>query len=209
MLLGPPASGKGTIADRLESEFGLPTVSPGSLLRQEKAAGTALGLEADRQTQQGRLVDDNTINAIVGNWLNRQTTGGFVFDGYPRTLGQATALEEMLARRGTPLDLAILLEADRETLRDRVAKRATCSNCGNIVRLGVHVASLDAPCPRCGAELSRRSDDTDEALTQRLREYTGKTEPLIEYYQRRNLLGRINTEPAPDAVFEQVRRLLQ
>jgi adenylate kinase len=208
VLLGPPASGKGTLADRLESEFGLPTVSPGSLLRQEKAEGTELGWEAHRQTQQGMLVDDDTINAIVGKWLDRQTGDAFVFDGYPRTLGQATALEAMLAKRGTPLDLVILLEADPDTLRDRVAKRATCSRCGNIVRIGVHVASLEAPCPRCGGELVRRSDDTDEALARRLQEYAEKTEPLINYYEGRNVLRRVDTQPAPDQVFEQVRPLL-
>jgi adenylate kinase len=209
VLLGPPASGKGTIADGLRIEFGLPIVSPGALLRAERAAGTSLGLDADARTKQGQLIDDDTINAIVGNWVRKQNGAGFVFDGYPRTLGQATALDSMLAERKEPLDLVILLEASLETLRHRVESRAICDQCGNIVSVGVHVATLDSRCPRCGGTLSRRSDDSVETLEHRLREYSAKTEPLIQFYEDRDLLQRVNTERPPDAVFEQVRTIVE
>ena len=209
VLLGPPASGKGTIADGLRSEFGLPIVSPGSLLRAEKAAGTPLGLQADANTSQGNLVDDDTINAIVRNWIREQKKDGFVFDGYPRTLGQATALDITLAERNEPLDLVILLEASVATLRQRVESRAICDQCGNIVSIGVHVPSLDTQCPRCGGRLSRRGDDSVETLEHRLREYSAKTEPLIEFYENRNLVERVSTERSPETVFEQVRKIVE
>ena len=209
VLLGPPASGKGTIADGLRSEFGLPIVSPGSLLRAERTAGTALGLEADAKTSQGQLIDDATINALVGNWIRQQKGDGLVFDGYPRTLGQATALDAELAERAKPLDLVILLEASVNTLRLRVEHRAICNQCGNILSIGVHVPSADANCPRCGGALSHRSDDSVETLERRLQEYATKTEPLVQFYEDRGLIKRVNTERPPEIVFEQVRRIVE
>jgi adenylate kinase len=208
VLLGPPASGKGTIADRLQADFQLPIASPGAMLREEKAAGSQLGEAADRQTSLGQLVSDETINAVVGHWLERQTGDGVVFDGYPRTLGQAEALERMLAQRISPLQVTLLLEASLDTLRLRVENRAQCRQCRHIVSVGMHVASRDERCPRCGGALIRRKDDNAETLEARFVEYAAKTAPLIGYYEKRNLLQRVNTERPPDEVFADVRQIL-
>ena len=208
VLLGPPASGKGTIADRLHSEFGLAIVSPGSLLRAEKAAGTELGKAAAELTQRGQLVGDDVINTLVHNWLGAQAGAGFVFDGYPRTLGQALALEEMLNARSMPLQSALLLEADAAELLRRVESRATCGKCGNIVSVGLHVTRIEEGCPRCGGTLTRRADDTAETLQRRLAEYAEKTEPLVRHYESQDLLARVNTEAAPGAVFASVKKIL-
>lgn len=209
VLLGPPASGKGTLADRLQNECGLAVVSPGSLLRAEKTAGTELGKTADALTSQGQLVGDDIINTLVKNWLGAQQGSGFVFDGYPRTLGQGEALNRMLNERGTPLEQVILLEADRATLRKRVEARATCAQCGLIVGVGLNVSSIGSACPRCGGKLERRGDDTPETLERRLAEYAAKTEPLIAFYEEKNLLARVSTEAAPAEVFENVTKILQ
>lgn len=208
VLIGPPASGKGTLADRLQSEKALSTVSPGNLLRAEKTAGTELGKRADEQTRYGRLVDDDTINSIVGNWLRFNGTGGFVLDGYPRTIGQAAALNGILASAGTPLDCVLLLDAPTEMLADRISRRAICSKCGNIVSVGLHIPSFDSPCPRCGGPMVRRADDTVETLRQRLVEYEAKTAPLIQFYTERNLLARIDAKCSVDQVYQQAERKL-
>lgn len=208
MLLGPPASGKGTLADRLQSECGLATVSPGNLLRAELAAGTELGRRADAQTSRGLLVDDETINEIVATWLRSESGNGFVFDGYPRTIGQADALNTALSERGTALERVLLLDASFATMLDRVTKRVICSRCGNIVAVGLHVRSFDAPCPRCGGELSRRKDDSEETLRLRLQEYEAKTAPLIDYYTDRNLLSQIDANQSTDEVFRDAAKYL-
>jgi adenylate kinase len=208
VLLGPPASGKGTLADRLSSDFDLPIVSPGNLLRAAKEAGTPAGLRAHELTSQGRLVDDETINGIISEWMSAQSGDGFVFDGYPRTLGQATALDELLDVRHADLQAVVLLEATDVVLLNRVANRAICRKCGNIVSVGVHVQSDADPCPRCGGQLARRADDNAETLRHRLAEYEAKTAPLINYYERRNLLVRVDTNRPADQVYFAVKQML-
>ena len=208
VLLGPPASGKGTIADRLQHDFGLAVVSPGSLLRAEKAADTELGREADALTSRGQLVSDSIVNSLVQKWLGTQCEAGFVFDGYPRTIGQAEALSEMLNESGLPLEKVVLLQASDEELLCRVESRVICANCGNIVRVGLHVLRFDESCPRCGGALVRRADDTAETLRTRLVEYRDKTEPLVQYYEDQDLLARVNTEAVPDEVFQEVIKSL-
>ncbi len=178
------------------------------MLREEKAAGTALGIEADKLTRGGKLVGDEIINSVVAAWLGRQGGDDFVFDGYPRTLGQAEALEQMLAERKQPLDVVFLLEADISTLRSRVENRAICKACGNIVSVGLHVTDASANCPRCGGVLTRRADDNAETLERRFAEYAEKTAPLIGYYEKRHLLRRVNTGRTPEQVFAEVFQIL-
>ena len=205
--MGPPASGKGTHADLLRVHFDLPSASPGAMLREEKQAGSALGLEADRLTSEGRLVSDEVINAVVRSWLNRQSGDGFVFDGYPRTLGQAAALDEMLFESGMLLEASLLLDADVATLRQRVEKRITCRACGNTTSLDL-LPEGSGECPRCGGELSRRSDDTSETLNVRFREYLEKTAPVVGYYEKRHLLHRVKAAGSQNEVFAEVCRVL-
>jgi adenylate kinase len=208
VLLGPPASGKGTLADALHSRFGIPVAAPGAILRIESESHSPLGLRADALTRAGRLVDDETINSVVRAWLIRQDGHGFIFDGYPRTLGQAEALDAMLAERGAPLEVALLLGASLPTLRQRVERRATCSACGYIVSVGLHIADTAGRCPRCGGAWSRRADDTTETLEHRFREYQEKTAPVAGYYEKRGLLHHLPTERAPEEVLAAALEIL-
>jgi len=208
VLLGPPASGKGTQADLIKSNMGFATASPGAMLREEKAAATELGREADVLTSQGRLVSDEIINSVVSAWLSRQPGDTFVFDGYPRTVGQGDALNAMLIAREIPLNAAIFLDVNVETLHQRVARRMNCMNCGNIVSAGLHIPDGETKCPRCSSVLSRRRDDTPETLQARLLEYEEKTAPLIAYYENRNLLYRIEASRTPELVFTDIRQIL-
>ncbi len=178
------------------------------MLRDENVRGTDLGIASDKLSKQGMLLPDETIVALVDSWL-RKRDGRFIFDGFPRTVGQAESLDALLETRQTPLGVALALDASTETLQRRVSQRVACSVCGFIGGLGLDVASLADPCPQCGGTLGRRADDTPEALAVRLSEYKEKTSPLLDYYGRRNLLKTIASEGTPEAVFASIVAVLE
>jgi adenylate kinase len=209
VLLGPPASGKGTQAELIEARFGIPITSPGAMLRAEKKAGTPLGVEADKLTSAGKLLPDDLVVRLVEGWLLQTQGRRFTFDGFPRSLGQAEALERMLAERDAPLDVVLALEANVATLQERVANRVMCLQCGNIAALGWQVKTIEEGCPRCGGALVRRNDDTPETLAQRLREYSEKTEPLFAFYEERQLLHRIDSAQSAEMVFARISEILE
>jgi len=192
----------------MQARYQLPITSPGAILREELKLGTTLGVEAEKQTSQGKLVSDELANSVVKSWLDRHDSE-FVFDGYPRSIGQATALEQILSDRATPLDVVILLEADFGTISDRVARRMMCSGCGRIVSVGLHVSSTDAPCPVCGGALTKRRDDSPETLELRMREYSAKTEPLIGYYTERGSMRNVDATREPEVVFGSIAQILE
>jgi len=208
VLLGPPASGKGTQAELMQARYQLPITSPGAILREELKLGTAIGIEAERQTSQGKLVSDPLVNSVVKSWLDRHERQ-FVFDGYPRSIGQAIALEQMLSERSMPIEIVISMNADFCTIGERVSKRIMCTACGSILSIGLHVASAEADCPKCGGKLARRLDDTPETLELRMREFEEKTEPLIGYFGERGLLRNVDATRAPEVVFRSITELLE
>ncbi len=192
----------------ITARYRIPSASPGSMLREEKEAGTPLGIEAGKLTSRGQLVPDKTVNELVAHWLAKHNSE-FIFDGYPRSIGQAEGLERMLAERGAPLEVVLSLEADFATLQARVQSRAVCSRCRRNFSIGLHVTSLDQPCPVCGGALVRRADDTLETLGLRMREYADKTEPLIAYYSKRGLLCAVDATRTPEEVFASVTKILE
>ena len=192
----------------ITARYAIPSASPGLMLREEKAAGTPLGIEADKLTSRGQLVPDANVNQLVERWLEKRDSQ-FVFDGYPRSRGQADALEQMLARRGTPLDVVLSFEADLKTLQSRVTNRVVCSSCRRNFSIGLHVVSSEEACPVCGASLVRRADDNLETLALRMREYAEKTEPLTAYYTERGLLRGVDSTRAPEKVFASVVAILE
>ena len=209
MLLGPPASGKGTQADRIASAYGIPHVSTGALLRAESSAGTPVGLEADSWISKGFLVPDELAIRIITTWIAGNGTR-FLFDGFPRSVGQAEHLDRALAALHSPLDLVILLELGEEEIRRRIFDRLSCLKCGATYGGKLHGHAEGAPCPRCGELLVRRNDDTAEALGQRLQIYRELTLPVIGYYNctATQLIHRINAEEGSDAVFAAISVLL-
>lgn len=192
----------------IKAGYQIETASPGAMLREQKQTGTPLGIDADKLTSRGQLVPDRLIVELVKSWLETHN-GSFVFDGFPRTTGQAGALEEVLNKRKTPLEVAFSLDANFSTIQDRVARRMVCGNCGNIVSVGLHVGNAESRCPRCGGPLHRRSDDNDETLRQRMAEYREKSEPLIAYYAERGVLRRIDANRTPDEVFAGIATILE
>ncbi|MEI7958461.1 MAG: nucleoside monophosphate kinase [Verrucomicrobiota bacterium] len=208
VLLGPPASGKGTQAELIKARYGIASVSPGAMLREEMRLGTPLGIEADRITRDGSMVSDAMVIQLVGNWLAAHTEG-FVFDGFPRTIAQADALDRMLAELHAPLDGVLFFDISAQTIFERVMNRLTCTQCGRSFAVGLHLKSAEARCPKCGGTLGRRSDDTPEALEHRIAQYREKTEPLVEYYQRRGLLWTLKSADGPEGVFAEISSLLE
>jgi adenylate kinase len=192
----------------IRSRYGIPTASPGAILREESRAGTDLGMAAEALTRHGKLVPDTMVLQVVEHWLEK-INDGFVFDGVPRTLGQAEGLELLLEKRHLSLEVVIALEADLPTLQRRVANRLVCQSCGQSFSVGLHVASAESHCPSCQGPLLRRGDDTLETLEFRMREYLEKTAPLIGFYEKRGLLHRVNSETTPESVFAAIVKILE
>ena len=208
VLLGPPASGKGTQAERIQARYGLAVTSTGAMLRAEAQAGSELGRAAEAHTNRGELVPDELILDLVAEWLEEHN-GAFVFDGFPRTLGQGIALEQLLAERGTPLDVVFFFQTSEEVIHDRVLNRLTCHSCGHVFRMGLQVPNEDAACLHCGGKLGRRSDDNEAVLKDRLAQYHEKTEPLVSFYRERGILMELSANESPDAVFSQIVNVLE
>lgn len=211
VLLGPPASGKGTQGQLMAEAWGLPITSTGEILRRESNLGTPLGLETDRYTSLGQLVPDEVVIDSIASWLDANADaagGGFILDGTPRTLGQAAALDALLEKRGAPLTDAVFLDIDLATVEDRVRQRLICARCGRTFRLGWHVAEKTAACPACGGTLERRKDDDPATLAGRMEAYAEKTAPLVQFYADRGLLRRIAADQAAEKVFAQIEAAL-
>ncbi len=209
VLLGPPASGKGTQAECLVTAFGLPHVSTGDLLRSACAQGTLLGQEADVWTRRGLLVPDELAMRIMTTWIAAHGTR-FIFDGFPRTIGQAENLDAVLGTLKAPLDLMVLLELDDQEIFRRIKARLSCLQCGATFSTSLHGCSLGGRCPHCGAVLVHRNDDNTEALEQRLRIYQEQTFPIIGYYEKKSprLLHRIDAGKGSNEVFKKISNLI-
>lgn len=180
-----------------------PTVSAGDMLRAEIADGTEIGKEAARHMDHGRLVPDNVALASIESWLAAHR-GAFVFDGFPRTLGQAEALDTLLARRQSPLTAVLWLELPLAQIEERVSRRVVCQRCGRSFQVGVQVQSRQEACPVCGGELTVRSDDNSAMLTNRMEQYREHTQPVMDHYGKRGLLRRIDAGGTPEEVFARI-----
>lgn len=209
MLLGAPGSGKGTQAEMITRQFGIPVTSPGAILRRERDLGTPLGLETADTLQHGELVSDKIIVQLIEDWLRLHGAGGFVFDGFPRTLPQAESLQTILKRLHTALDLAIWLEVSEQTVRDRISGRLQCGGCGFTTSASSAKFAERPVCPYCDGRLERRTDDDAGVLQTRLQEFHKKTEPLASFYEKLSILHRIDGNRDRDAVFVDISRLIE
>jgi adenylate kinase len=209
VLLGAPGSGKGTQAEMITRQFGIPVTSPGAILRREKDLGTPLGLETAEITQRGDLVSDKIIIGLIEDWLRLHGGHGFVFDGFPRTLPQAESLRSILTRLHTSLDLAIWLEVSEETVRARISGRLQCRSCGFTTSVTSAKFAERPVCPYCDGPLVRRNDDDMSVLQTRLREFNTKTQPLADFYGKMSILHRVDGNRDREAVFNHISRLIE
>lgn len=195
VLLGPPGVGKGTQAEMLEKELGLPHISSGDLFREAIKNKTALGKKAQRYIDQGKLVPDKITIAMVAERLNQPDCAkGAILDGFPRTIGQAKALDKALAQRNAALTLVFYINGSIDTLMKRLSGRRTCRNCQAVYHILFNPPKEPGKCDLCGGELYQREDDSDETQSKRIEVYLEQTAPLVEYYRKRGLLMEINGE---------------
>jgi len=207
VLLGAPGSGKGTQAQRLRDQKGIPQVSSGDLLRDAVARGTDLGKRARAAMDAGELVTDDIVLGLIRERLGRPDAAqGFILDGYPRNVAQAGALDELLADLGQPIDAVVLMKVDESALVQRLTGRRSCPACGKVFNVYSSPSGKGERCdnPEHGAEaplLKQRDDDKAEVIGNRLKVYNAQTAPLIEHYQVRGLLRIVNADQPMDRVY--------
>ena len=205
VLLGAPGCGKGTQGHRLAKHYGIPEISTGDLLREAVAAGTPLGKAAKIVMDAGQLVSDEIVLGVIRERLSRgDTRKGFILDGFPRNLAQAEQLDELLGQLGQPIDLALLIEVDVDTIMQRLFGRRTCVSCGASYNIFYALPKMDGRCDECGGRLRRRSDDNEETIGNRLRTYELQTLPVVEYYREQECLRQVQGLGEPDDVFRAV-----
>jgi len=202
MLLGPPGSGKGTIAARLQQEFGLNHVSSGHLLRREVEKGSAVGQQAGRFLEKGELVPDRTVLKFMGEWMrSAPLEKGFMLDGFPRTLSQARALDEWLAARKAPIEAVVLFACELAIVLDRITGRWSCPKCGRVYHIYSVPPKVAGICDGCTVELTQRADDSEPVVRRRFEIYARQTRPLAEYYENQGLLTVVDAALSPDERF--------
>ncbi|MCI5042554.1 MAG: adenylate kinase [Donghicola eburneus] len=209
ILLGPPGAGKGTQARKLVEERGMVQLSTGDMLREAQASGSEMGKKVAAVMAAGQLVTDEIVIGLIREKLEQGSEGGFIFDGFPRTLAQADALGDLLTAMGAKLDAVIEMRVDDEALVQRITARSTCGSCGEVYNDITKPIPADGKCSNCGGtEFKRRADDNEDSLRQRLMEYYKKTSPLIGYYYAKGDLSSVNGLGEIDAVQAEIAKIL-
>jgi adenylate kinase len=209
VMLGAPGSGKGTQAQRLQKDHGLPQISTGDLLRRAVADKTPLGLKAKAVMDAGELVSDDIVLDMIEERIARPDAAkGFILDGYPRNGKQAEDLEAVLAKRGQKIDAAVLMDVDFDILLKRLTGRRTCSKTGQVLNIYFSRPEELQACRKAGGELLQRDDDNEATIRNRLQVYERQTAPLVEHYQKRGLLKTVAATGDVDAVYARLTAAL-
>jgi len=205
ILLGPPGAGKGTQASAIVEKYKIPHISTGDIFRYNIKKGTELGKKAKSYMDQGLLVPDEVVVEIVEDRLKQDDcTGGFLLDGFPRTVVQAEALDKALISMDIALDKAINIEVDKSILVERAVGRRICKECGATFHVKYNPSSKGDNCDKCGGNLYQRDDDNEETVTKRIEVYLRETTPLTEYYNKQDKLVTIDGDRKINKVFEDI-----
>jgi adenylate kinase len=207
ILLGPPGAGKGTQASRLTEDFGLPYIGTGDLLREHVAECTELGQQAKEHMDNGGLVPDDLVIAMILDKVDEEGDDGFLLDGFPRTVVQADALADELDKRDRRLTAALMISASDDVVIQRLSGRRQCSE-GHLYHVDFDPPKHEGKCDQCGKPLRQREDDEPAKVKTRLATYHEKTEPLIEYYEERGLLRRFDGTQDKVKVHDHIRATL-
>ena len=209
VLLGPPGSGKGTQGERLQEDLRLPYYATGDILRAAVREETELGKTAKQYMDAGDLVPDEVIVGVIAERIaSTEALDGFILDGFPRTTPQAEALDAKLEELGRAVTAVLLIDVSDDEVVRRLGGRRTCAENGHVFHVEFNPPQLEGVCDLDGSELIVRDDDKPEVIRKRLETYHAKTEPLVEYYDHRGVLRRIEGAAPPDEVTEEVRRTL-
>lgn len=209
VLMGGPGAGKGTQAKKLQEELGLPQISTGDLFRENLKNETELGQLAKRYMDQGELVPDEVTVGMVRERLSRpDTANGAIFDGFPRTIAQAEALEELLAESGERVNVVPYIHVDRDLLLKRLSGRWTCPICGRVYHVLFNPPEQPGVCDVDGGELYQRDDDTEETQRRRIEVYFEQTAPLLDYYRDKGLLVEIDGEQSIEEVYRDLSQVI-
>ncbi len=210
VLFGPPGTGKGTQAQRLEKRYGIVKLSTGDMLRAAVACGSELGKTAQKIMEAGALVPDAIVVDMIAQWIETpDRSNGFVLDGFPRTTPQADALGKMLAAKDMKLDRVIEIKVDDAALIERITGRFSCAGCGAGYHEKFHRPKVDGVCDSCGAtEFTRRQDDNPETVRARLKAYHRQTAPLLPYYREKGILETVDGAGSIEEVWGRIEALL-
>lgn len=208
-MLGPPGAGKGTQSAVLSRTCNIPHISTGDLLREAVKSRSPIGLEANTFMTKGELVPDRIVTAMVVERIGRDDAkNGFILDGFPRTLGQASQLEEAMAKIPSKIDVVIYFETSSRTAIERLSGRRVCGACG----FNYHVKNIppkkEGVCDRCGGVLFQRPDDKEETVRNRLQVYEAETKPLIDHYAGNGLLRKVSGDMDADDLFKVISKML-
>jgi len=212
VLLGGPGSGKGTQAKKLVDKLGIPQISTGDIFRAALKEGTPMGLKAKTYMDKGELVPDDVVIGVVEERLTKPDLDkGYMLDGFPRTLAQAEALDKIIVSQGKAINHAILVDVPDEELVGRLSGRRTCRNsdCGKMYHVMFNRPKRDGICDACGSELYQRDDDSEATIRERLTVYNNQTAPLIDYYDKKQLLRRVAGVGPIDEIFASIQKVLK
>lgn len=210
ILLGPPGAGKGTQAEGIASKYDIPHISTGDIFRKNIKEGTVLGLKAKEYMNQGLLVPDSLVIDIVEDRLKEDDAkSGFLLDGFPRTVNQAEALDDVLSKLGTSLNNVINIKVNPEILIDRAVGRRICKSCAATFHIHFNKPTVDGVCDKCGGELYQRDDDNEATVSKRVKVYLDETSPLIDYYSKKDKLVEVDGEQDIDKVFVDIVKALE
>jgi adenylate kinase len=207
VFLGPPGAGKGTQAKLLSQRMGFLHLSTGDLLREAVKNQTPLGKKAKEYMDRGELVPDELIVQLIEETMPKD--GNVILDGFPRTVNQALALEEMLKGKGKKISKVLFFDVPDEVIIDRLSGRRVCSKCGAVYHAKYNPPKVEGVCDQCGGSLVQRDDDKEEVVKKRLEVYRKQTQPLIEFYQDKNIIYRLDAGKAVEELFEEVKGLIR